>query len=162
MAGRALMPLHDDPDSERLVEWMKEVPHYSLNDQKPSDWTPFQGCDYCNGLCYVLESADSVRQLLDGDRVPLYQGRYRELKDIATGGCKFAEYLENYLSTCRETDYGMDEPIDLALRRIDETGPSSVRLVSLVEGDKLEGAKPLYLAVWTAPSKSTLAYSERY
>jgi hypothetical protein len=85
------MPLHDNPDSERLVEWMNEVPHYSLGDQKPSDWTPFQGCDYCNRLCSVLESADSVRQLLDGESVRIFQGRLEELIRIAMRGCKFAK-----------------------------------------------------------------------
>jgi hypothetical protein len=156
------MPLHDNPDSERLVEWVNEVPHYSLNDRKPFDWTPFQGCDYCNGLCSVLESADSVRQLLDGQRVPIFQGRYGELEVIAIRGCKFAIYLMEYLNAGFETDYGSDKPIDLGFRRIDKNDPGSVRLVSLVEESENEDIDPLYLAVGTAHSRFTLTYSIRY
>lgn len=152
------MPLHDNPDSERLVEWMNEVPQSSLNDQKPSDWTPFEGCAHCNGLCSILESADSVRQLLDGQRVPVFQGRYEELASFAIRGCDFAQYLRLYLGYHKK-DYGLDEPIDLAFRRIDKTGPASVRLVSL-EGSA--DGNVLYLAIATVHSKSTLACSIRY
>jgi hypothetical protein len=153
------MPLHDNPDSERLLKWMNGVPRYSLNDQEPSDWTPFQGCDYCNGLCSVLESADSVRQLLDGERVPIFKGRHEELIRIAMRGCKFAKYIMSYLLHGFETHHGLDEPIDLAFRRIDQKDPSKVRLVSIVQGDKREDVKPCYLAVASAHSKFTLACS---
>lgn len=156
------MPLHDNSDSERLVEWMNEVPNYSFNDQKPSDWTPFEGCTYCDGLCSILESADSVRQLLDGQRVPIFQGQYEDLEDIANRGCEFASYLIFLLEYDSGTDHGLDMPIDFAIRRIDATGPSSVRLVSIVEGEGLEGVQPLYLAVATAPSKFTLACPIRH
>jgi hypothetical protein len=156
------MPLHDNPDSERLVEWMNEVPHYSLNDQKSSDWTPFQGCDYCDGLCSVLESACCVRRLLDGHRVLVFQGPYRELEDIATRGCKFAKFLIRVLDSQPGTNDKLDRPIDLAFRRIDETGPSSMRLLSLIEGNKHEGWEPFYFAIATDPGKFTLACSIRY
>lgn len=153
------MPLHDNPDSGRLVEWMNEIPNYSFNDQKSSDWTPFQDCDYCEGLCSVLKSADSVRRLLDGERVALFQGRLKELKDIASRGCKFAKYLLDFLDEDFEIDHGSDKPIKLGFRRIDKTGPSSVRLVSLFEETEDEDVGPLYLAVATAPSKLILCYS---
>jgi hypothetical protein len=156
------MPLPDSPDSARLLEWMNEVPRYSLNDQKPSDWTPFQGCDYCDGLCSVLESADSVRRLLEGQRVPIFQGQCGDLKDVANRGCEFASYLIRSMGYTSETDHGLDIPIDLAFRRIDATGPSSVRLISLVEGNRGEDVKFLYLVVATADSKTTLACSMRY
>ena len=156
------MPLHDNPDSEKLVEWMNEVPHYGINDQKPFDWTPFQGCDYCNGLCSVLESADSVRQLLDGQRVLVFQGQYRELEGIVTIGCKFANLLMRVLDSHAGTNDKLDRPIDLAFRRVDETGPSSMRLLSLIERNKHEGWGPFYFAIATAPGKFTLACSIRY
>ncbi|CAN9134573.1 unnamed protein product [Alternaria alternata] len=57
----------------------------------------------------------------------------------------------SYLEYCIQTDYGLDEQIDLSFRRIDETGPSIVRLVSLAEGNKYEGVAPVYFAVATAP-----------
>ena len=156
------MPLHGNPDIARLLEWMTEPSCHSLNDQEPSNWTPFQGCGYCDGLCSVLESADSVRRLLDRQRIQIFQGRYEDLANFAMRGCDFAEYLRLYLKYYWKTDYGLDEPIDLAFRRVDETGPSSVRIVALVQGDKGEDAKPYYLAVATAPSKFTLACPIRH
>jgi hypothetical protein len=156
------MPLHDSPDSARLSEWMIAPSRHSLSDQEPSDWTPFQGCGSCDGLCSVLESADSVRQLLDEERVPIFQGQYRDLEDVANRGCEFASFLIGYLGYDSETDHVLDMPIDFAIRRIDATGPSSVRLVSIVEGEGLRGVEPLYLAVATAPSKFTLACPIRH
>jgi hypothetical protein len=153
------MPLHDNPDSERLVEWMNEVPHYSLNDQKPSDWTPFQGCAYCTGLCSVLESADAVRQLLNGQRVPIFQGQYEELLWLAMRGFKFAKYLMSYLNDFKMKDYRLHEPLDLGFWRIDQRGLSRVWLVSLVQGTEDGNILPWYIALATAPSKLILCYS---
>jgi hypothetical protein len=56
----------------------------------------------------------------------------------------------------------LDMPIDFAIQRIDATGPSNVRLVSIVEGEGLGDVEPLYLAVATAPSKFTLACPIRH
>jgi hypothetical protein len=58
-----------------------------------------------------------------------------------------------------KTHHGLDEPIDLAFRRIDQRDPSKVRLVSLVQGDTGEDAKSCYLAVASAHGKFTLACS---
>jgi hypothetical protein len=154
-----LMPLHDNPDSERLLDWMNKSPRYSLNDQKPSGWTPFQGCAYCNGLCSVLESADAVRQLLNGQRVPVFQGRYEELLWLAMRGFKFAKYLMSYLNDFKMKDYRLHEPLDLGFWRIDQRDPSRVRLVSLVQGTEDGDVLPLYFAIATAPSKLILCYS---
>lgn len=162
VAGRTPMTLHDNFNIERFLGWMNESPCYNLDDQNPSDWTPFQGCAYCNGLCSVLESADSVRQLLDGQRVPLFQGRYEELKSLSIRGCKFAECLIGYVDDDSETDHGLERPIALALRRVDKTGPSSVRLISLVGENDHISVNPFYLAVGTAASEFTPACSLRY
>jgi len=155
MARRDLMPLEDSADSARLLEWATGPLRYGINNEEPFDWTSFQVCAYCNGLCSVFESADSVRQLLDKQRVPLFQGRYRELKGIATRGCKFAKYLMSYLGDRFEMYHGLNESIDLAFQRIDEADPSCVRLVSLVRGSERGYGDPMYLIVGSAHGKFT-------
>lgn len=156
MANSALMPLQDNPQSAELTEWAFEPACLILmnKEQNPPSQTPFQDCMRCNGICSVLCFASSVRQLLDGQKVSIFQGRYEQLKDFATGGCKFAKYLLSYI----DGHFGNPQPdelINLAFRRMDHMGPSNFGLVSLVQVTAREDRNLGYLSVASAVGRAT-------
>jgi hypothetical protein len=107
------------------------------------DIRPFRDCNRCNGLCFVLTTESSVRQLLEGQRVAIFQGQLSQLQSASTRGCQFAKLLDYLLSRHREGS----NVLDVALQRVDKENLGDLLLLSLLEG---EGRK-CYLEVVTGP-----------
>ncbi|OCK90803.1 HET-domain-containing protein [Cenococcum geophilum 1.58] len=67
-------------------------------------WEPFKGCNGCEGLCSVLKSASSIRQLLQDQKIYVFKGPFGLLKSFAQRGCSFAKHLADLHGTSGENE----------------------------------------------------------
>jgi hypothetical protein len=124
---------------QRLWEWFAKEPSS----------TPFEFCYGCEGiLCPFLTSESAVRQLLQGDAVPVYQGSVQAMNYFAQQGCNFAKCIVEILE---RSLWFKDRSLNLTFKQRKECGLKYVDLQN--DGHSLQF---LAMARTGTPSNSLL------
>jgi hypothetical protein len=116
------------------------------------DFRPFQGCDNCDGLCWVLATKTSFSRLLNQQPITLFHGQKLQLWDWAMRGCSFVRLLCGPVERLN----GFPDTVGFELRRAARPWglPPHLQLL-FVSDDRstLSFSLSFYLEIVTGPGK---------